>query len=90
MFIVSHKNLLINLEGGRTYSIRKEYIGDIPDEIASHPFVQKAIESGDIVTPAGHADKAIYQADAEAESLKVDIRPDAQPKAKGKAKRTLK
>lgn len=83
MFIVSKRNFKLRLADGSVYKIAKDFIGEIPFEVAAHPLIQNAIDSGWITSPAGHADKALYEADAEAaqkaaqKAAEADLRPDA-------------
>ena len=79
MFIVSKRNFKLRLADGTVYRIAKDFIGEIPFEVAAHPLIQNAIDSGWITAPAGHADKALYEADAEAvlKAADADLRPDA-------------
>lgn len=79
MFIVSKRNFKLRLADGTVYRIAKDFIGEIPFEVAAHPLIQNAIDSGWITAPASHADKALYEADAEAaqKAAESDLRPDA-------------
>ena len=36
MFIISKRNFLIQIPGRAPYRIPKDYIGEIPDDIAAH------------------------------------------------------
>lgn len=79
MFIVSKRNFKLRLADGSVYRIAQDFIGEIPFEVAAHPLIQNAIDSGWITAPAGHADKALYEADADAalKAAEADLRPDA-------------
>lgn len=79
MFIVSKRNFKLRLADGTVYRIAKDFIGEIPFEVAAHPLVQNAIDSGWITSPAGHSDNDLYRADAIAErkAAEADLRPDA-------------
>lgn len=79
MFIVSKRNFKLRLADGTVYRIAKDFIGEIPFEVAAHPLIQNAIDSGWITAPASHADKALYEADAVAaqKAAEADLRPDA-------------
>ena len=79
MFIISKRNFKIHLPCGETYRIQKDFIGDIPDEVAAHPLIQNAINGGLIACPEAHRDKDLYRADEDAalKALAGDIRPDA-------------
>lgn len=64
MFIVSKKKFAIPYSGG-VFAIPKDYVGQVPDEVASHWLVQAAIEGGSIAT-TGTKDSEIAAAyDAE-------------------------
>ena len=79
MFIVSKRNFKLRLADGSVYRIAKDFIGEIPFEVAAHPLIQNAIDSGWVTAPANHADKALYEADAVAaqKAAESDLRPDA-------------
>lgn len=83
MFIISKRNFLIQIPGRAPYRIPKDYIGEIPDDIAAHWMIQDAIRSGMISTPVGKKDNQLEAADevAEEKAAAVDIRPDAQKPA---------
>ena len=76
MFIISKR-------GRAPYRIPKDYIGEIPDDIAAHWMVQAAICSGMISTPVGKKDNQLEAADevAEEKAAATDIRPDTQKPA---------
>lgn len=80
MFIISKRNFLIQIPGRAPYRIPKDYIGEIPDDIAAHWMIQDAIRSGMISTPVGKKDNQLEAADevAEEKAAAADIRPDAQ------------
>ena len=80
MFIISKRNFLIQIPGRAPYRIPKDYIGEIPDDIAAHWMVQAAICSGMISTPVGKKDNQLEAADEE-KAAATDIRPDAQKPA---------
>lgn len=65
MFINSKVKLLVK-DGDESYTIPKDYIGEIPDAIAKTWLVQMAIKSGHIVTPENKSDKALETADKKA------------------------
>lgn len=65
MFINSKVKLLVR-DGDESYTIPKDYIGEIPDAIAKTWLVQMAIKSGHIVTPENKSDKALETADKKA------------------------
>lgn len=87
MFIMSKKNFLIPRADGSRYMIRKDYIGDIPEDVAKTWLVQAAIKDGSIATPASHLDGDLRASDAKAEDLSKehDKRPDAPKKRTKKA-----
>lgn len=85
MFIMAKKNFRIRRADGSSFLIPKDFVGEIPNDVASHWLVQAAIQSGSIATPQGKQDNALEKADGEAEkkAAEADIRPDAE-KAEGK------
>lgn len=80
MFIISKNRFLIPRKGREPYVIPKDYIGEIPGDVAGHWLVRNAIESGMIATPKGSRDKQLETADEVAadKAEKADIRPDAK------------
>ena len=53
MFIVSKKKFIVRRADGSSYLIRKDYIGEIPGDVAESNLVQKAIRGGSIAVPRG-------------------------------------
>ena len=84
MFIISKRNFLVRRADGSKYLVRKDYVGEIPDDVFHSDIIQGAIRGGLVATPAAGTDKALYKADeaAKAKADAADIRPDAKPKAK--------
>ncbi len=70
MFINSKKNFEI-CEGEKKFLIPRDYIGEVPAWVAKHWLVLAAIKDGSIATPKAKKDRALEQADAEAE-VKAD------------------
>lgn len=79
MFIIAKKNFRIRRADGSFFMIPKDYIGEIPRDVAAHWLVQAALADGSMATPRGRNDPALWQADAEAaaRAADADIRPDA-------------
>lgn len=96
MFIISKRNFLIQRAGRDIYRIPKDYVGEIPDEVASHWLIQAAIASGTIATPQGTKDVQLDTADALANTKadELDIRSDVSEteveQNEEKGKRTVK
>lgn len=80
MFIISKNRFLIPRNGAEPYVIPKDYIGEIPEDVAGHWLTEAAIESGMIATPQGRKDRQLETADeaAEEKAEKADIRPDTR------------
>lgn len=80
MFIISKKNFKVRRTDGTVYAIRKDYAGEIPEDVAAHWLVQAAIQSGSIAAAAGTRDRDLQNADQEAgeKANAADIRPDAK------------
>ena len=80
MFIISKRNFLIQRPGAEPYRIKKDFVGEIPDAVASHWLVRAAIASGTIATPQGTKDAELRESSAQAEELEseADQRPDAE------------
>lgn len=79
MFIVAKRSYLVRRADGSPFKIEKDYIGEIPEDVAESRLVQRAIRGGMIAVPQGMTDKALEQADGEAgeKAGQKDIRPDA-------------
>lgn len=79
MFIISKRNYDVRRADGSLFSIKKDYIGDIPEDVARSRLVQRAIRGGMIAIPQGKADTQLERADAAAGERAAgnDIRPDA-------------
>ena len=84
MFILSKRNFKVRRADGSSFLIKKDFIGDIPEDVFNSRLIQKAIKGGLVAAPESHKDKALYGADAEAadKADAVDIRPDAKNKEK--------
>ena len=80
MFIVSKRNYLVIRADGSVYKIKRDYIGEIPEDVAESDLVQRAILGGNIAVPESTRDKELYKADEAAGKLAAehDIRPDAE------------
>ena len=83
MFIVSKLYYDVRRPDGSLYKIRKDFIGDIPEDVADTRLVQRAIRAGMIFIPSGTADRQLEKADQEAaeKAAANDIRPDAKEAA---------
>lgn len=84
MFILSKRNFRVRRADGSSFLIKKDFIGDIPEDVFNSRLIQKAIKGGLVAAPESHKDKALYEADMEAadKADAVDIRPDAKNKEK--------
>lgn len=54
MFIVSKRNYLVIRADGSAYRIKKDYIGEIPEDVAESVLVQRAIQGGNIARSWGN------------------------------------
>lgn len=79
MFIISKRNFVVQRQRKDPYLIRKDFVGEIPDDVAGHWLVQAAIADGAIATPHGRKDTELEESDQEAakKAAESDIRPDA-------------
>lgn len=79
MFIVSKRNYRVRRADGSSYFIKRDYIGEIPEDVAASSLVQRAIRGGMICVPEGTRDQQLEEADREAGDREAenDIRPDA-------------
>ena len=84
MFIISKRNFLVRRADGSSYIVKKDYIGEIPQDVFESTVIQGALKGGLVAAPESHKDKALYEADVEAADRAdaVDIRPDAKNKEK--------
>ncbi len=80
MFIIAKRNYLVRRADGSFYRIEKDYIGEIPEDVAESELVQRAIVGGNIAVPGGTKDKELYKADdaAAEQAAEYDIRPDTE------------
>lgn len=88
MFIVSKRNYQVRRADGSFYLIKRDFVGDIPDDVAASNLVQRGIRGGMILVPEGSRDKQMEQAGLEAakKAAAHDIRPDAQMEAEKEAR----
>ena len=84
MFTISKRNFLVRRADGSSYIVKKDYIGEIPQDVFESTVIQGALKGGLVAAPESHKDKALYEADMEAadKADAVDIRPDAKNKEK--------
>lgn len=87
MFIMSKRTFLVKRADGSTYRVKKDFVGDIPQDVYDSSVIQGAIQGGLVVSPSSHKDAALYRADeaAQEKEAAADIRPDAGKKGKDKA-----
>ena len=87
MFIVSKRNFKVRRADGTSYLIKKDYVGDIPQDVFESRLVQKAVAGGLIYAPKTTWDKDLYKAQGTADEKEqaADIRPDAKEKAEAPA-----
>lgn len=92
MFIISKRNYRVKRVDGTFYSINKDFIGVIPDDVAESNLVQRAIRGGMICVPSGTKDRELEQSDAEAakSAAEHDVRPDAAGQTDEKEEETKK
>ena len=85
MFIVSKRNFLVRRADGTSYLVKKDYVGDVPDDVFGSRLIQGAMKTGLVSAVKSHKDKDLIAADDEAQEKQeaADIRPDA--KADGEA-----
>lgn len=84
MFIVSKRNYSVRRADGSSFLIEKDFIGNIPDDVARSGLVMRALKAGMIFCPPGTRDRQMEQAGAEAEkkAAQNDKRQDAKTKGK--------
>ena len=94
MFIISKRNFLVRRADGSPYRIKKDYIGEIPQDVYESALIQGAIKGGLVAAPESRSDKSLREAEklAGQKEAETDIRPDAEaavdvkPNTKSKAK----
>lgn len=89
MFIASQKNIKVKRKDGSAYTIKKDFVGEIPDDVAAHWLVQAAIKSGSIAAPQGKKDKDLEAAEsiADDKAAEADIRTDSEDDKKAEEKK---
>lgn len=87
MFIVSKRNFKVRRADGTSYLVKKDYVGDIPQDVFDSRLVQKAVAGGLIYAPETTRDKDLYKAQdtADEKEQAADIRPDAKEKTEAPA-----
>ena len=80
MFIVSKRNFLVRRADGTSYLVKKDYVGDVPDDVFGSRLIQGAMKTGLVIAVQSHKDKDLIAADEEAQKKQgaADIRPDAK------------
>lgn len=80
MFIISKRNFKVRRADGSSYLVKKDFIGDVPEDIYNSCIIQGAIKGGLVATADSYRDKAIDKAvDIAAKKEKAaDKRPDAK------------
>lgn len=83
MFIVSKRNFLVRRADCSSYFIRKDFVGEIPQDVYQSGLVQGAIQGGLIAVSDNSEDKILQDAEEKAAKVEAakDIRPDAKTKA---------
>lgn len=61
MFIVSKRNYMVRRADDSAYLIPKDFIGEIPQDVAESDLVQRAIEGGNIAVPEAKKDKELIR-----------------------------
>jgi hypothetical protein len=87
MFINSKIRVLVR-NGKDSFIIPKDYIGEVPQWVAESWIVRKAIESGHIATPSNKSDKALEDADKDAEIKHEEAEAEAKEQAEAEAEGT--
>lgn len=82
MFIISKRSFKVRRADGTFYRIKKDYVGDIPQDVFESRLVQKAVTGGLICAPETTRDKDLHKAQdaADEKEQAADIRPDAKEK----------
>lgn len=67
MFIVSKRNFVVQRADGSLYNIRKDFIGDVPEDVTQSRLFQDALACGLIAAPTSRKDAALEATDKDAE-----------------------
>lgn len=88
MFIISKRNYRVRRADGSFYTIKKDFIGAIPEDVAESNLVQRAIRGGMICVPQGTGDLQLEEAGEEAakKAAENDVRPDATGQPEGEVR----
>ena len=79
MFIVSKRNFLVRRADGTSYLVKKDYVGDVPDDVFGSRLIQGAMKTGLVIAVQSHKDKELIAADeAQEKQEAADTRPDAK------------
>lgn len=90
MFIVSKRNYKVRRADGSSFFIAKDFIGNIPQDVAQSNLVQRAVRGGMIAVPEGTKDRQLEEAENKAgeRAAEKDIRPDAAGEKTGAEEQT--
>ena len=79
-FIISKRNFLVRRADGSSYLVKKDFMGDVPEDVFNSGIIQGAIKGGHVATAETHRDKSIDKAveTAAKKEKAVDKRPDAK------------
>lgn len=79
-FIISKRNFLVRRADGSSYLVKKDFMGDVPEDVFNSGIIQGAIKGGLVATAETHRDKAINKAveTAAKKEKAADKRPDAK------------
>lgn len=82
MFIISKRNFRVRRPDGSFYFVKKDFVGEIPEDVFNSRLIQGAVNGGLVAAPESIRDKSLYKADDEAakKQEEADIRPDAKQK----------
>ena len=81
MFIVSKKSFGVRRADGTLYRIAKDFVGNIPDDVAKAKIIELAIKEGSIVKAESKKDAAVDMAIKSAEDAIVKDQADKEKKA---------
>lgn len=63
MFIASKRNIILpSADGSKSFRVRKDYIGEIPDWAADTPYFRALVADGKISVPESHSDQDVEKA----------------------------
>ena len=86
MFIISKRNFRVRRADGSPYLVKKDFVGDIPEDVFGSRLIQGAMKTGLVIAAQSTKDWDLIKADEAAQEKQdsADIRPDAKAAKKAR------